>query len=228
MSKQDKAQEQTQDSSQQQQEAAAKQEAAADAQAQKTGTAKTDTATSHKEELADTEAEQAAEKETKKGKGFFKSNSAKYKEQISELEAEVAELKDKNLRLYAEFENLRKRTARERLELIQSANKEMIETLLPIIDDIDRAEEVYDKTEDLEAYKEGFDLIVQKLRKLLSQKGLQAMDSKEKDFDPEWHEAIAEIPAPNEELKGKVLDVTEKGYLLNDKIIRYAKVVVGK
>ncbi len=168
-----------------------------------------------------------AEKE-KKSKGFFKSSKAKYKEQIEELEGEVAELKDKNLRLYAEFENLRRRTAKEKLELMATASKGLMEALLPVVDDIDRAEDAFAKTKDLEAYQQGFELIVQKFRKVLEQQGLQAMDSKEKDFDPEWHEAIAEIQAPSEELKGKVLDVTEKGYLLNDKIIRYAKVVVGK
>lgn len=178
------------------------------------------------EEVAASAEEEAEDK--KKSKGFFKSSKSKYKEQIEELEGEVAELKDKNLRLYAEFENLRKRTAKEKLELMSTASKGLMEALLPVVDDIDRAEDAFEKTKDLEAYQQGFELIVQKLRKVLQQQGLQAMDSKEKDFDPEWHEAIAEIQAPSEELKGKVLDVTEKGYLLNDKIIRYAKVVVGK
>lgn len=172
--------------------------------------------------------EEAVEDDKKKGKGFFKSSKTKYKEQIEALEGEVAELKDKNLRLYAEFENLRKRTAKEKLELMATASKGLIEALLPVVDDIDRAEDAFEKTNDLEAYQQGFALIVQKLHKVLQQQGLQAMESKGKDFDPEWHEAIAEIPAPDEALKGKVLDVTEKGYLLNDKIIRYAKVVVGK
>lgn len=183
---------------------------------------------SAEETTQDTQEESADEEDKKKGKGFFKSSKSKYKEQIEELEGEVAELKDKNLRLYAEFENLRKRTAKEKLELMATASKGLMEALLPVVDDIDRAEDAFEKTKDLEAYQQGFDLIVQKLRRVLEQQGLQPMDSKEKDFDPEWHEAIAEIPAPNDELKGKVLDVTEKGYLLNDKIIRYAKVVVGK
>lgn len=185
-------------------------------------------ATTATDEPAKEAADEAAEDDKKKGKGFFKSSKSKYKEQIEVLEGEVAELKDKNLRLYAEFENLRKRTAKEKLELMATASKGLIEALLPVVDDIDRAEDAFTKTNDLEAYQQGFALIVQKLHKVLQQQGLQAMESKEKDFDPEWHEAIAEIPAPDEALKGKVLDVTEKGYLLNDKIIRYAKVVVGK
>lgn len=187
-----------------------------------------ETTAAAEESVQDTQEENADDDDKKKSKGFFKSSKAKYKEHIEELEGQVAELKDKNLRLYAEFENLRKRTAKEKLELMATASKSLIEALLPVVDDIDRAEDAFEKTKDLEAYQQGFALIVQKFHRILEQQGLQAMDSKEKDFDPEWHEAIAEIPAPSEELQGKVLDVTEKGYLLNEKIIRYAKVVVGK
>ena len=148
--------------------------------------------------------------------------------EVTGLQKQVNELKDKYLRLSADFDNFRKRSAKERLELIQTASKDVIASLLTVLDDSERAEKQMLATQDIEAIKEGEKLVFNKLRSTLQSRGLKAMESVGKDFNPEFHEAITEIPAPNEALKGKVLDEVEKGYYLNDKIIRFAKVVVGK
>lgn len=144
------------------------------------------------------------------------------------LKSQVAELKDKYIRLVADFDNFRKRSARERLDLIQTASKDLIAALLPVLDDSERAEKQMLATQDIEAIKEGEKLVFNKLRTTLQSNGLRAMETIGKDFNPEYHEAITEVAAPSESLKGKVLDEVEKGYYLNDKIIRFAKVVVGK
>jgi molecular chaperone GrpE len=146
---------------------------------------------------------------------------------IEKLSEELQEQKDKYLRLVAEFDNFRKRNAKERLELIQTAGKEVITSLLDVLDDCDRAEKQLQKSDDNQV-KEGVQLVFNKLRAVLQSKGLKQMESISTDFDVEKHEAITEIPAPSEKLKGKVLDEVQKGYYLNDKIIRFAKVVVGK
>ncbi|MBL7704297.1 MAG: nucleotide exchange factor GrpE [Taibaiella sp.] len=152
-------------------------------------------------------------------------------EQLSALEqcqAELAEMKDKYLRQVAEFDNFRKRNAKERIELIQTAGKDIITELLEVIDDMDRAAEQMEKTEDVAQIKAGTQLVFSKLKRTLENKGLKAMDTKNADFDVEFHEAITEIPAPTPDLQGKVIDELQKGYFLNDKLIRHAKVVVGK
>lgn len=141
---------------------------------------------------------------------------------LTKLQDELAESKDKYLRLYAEFENHRRRTAKERLELIQSANEQLIKALLPVVDDFERAEKSLKELNGKEA--DGVLLIYQKLKKILDQYGVKAMDA-QGDFNPDLHEAITQIP--DEAKKGKIVDVVEKGYLLNDKVIRFAKVVVG-
>lgn len=161
------------------------------------------------------------------------SNSAEVIEENSDnqteiLKNQVEELKDKYLRLVADFDNFRKRNAKERLEIIQTASKDVIISLLPILDDNERAEKQLQANADNDAVKEGISLVFNKLRTVLQSKGLRPMESVGADFNPEFHEAITEIPAPVAELKGKVLDEVEKGYYLNDKIIRFAKVVVGK
>lgn len=143
-------------------------------------------------------------------------------------EEELESYKDKHLRMYSEFENFRRRSAKERIELMQNAGQEIITTLLPILDDFDRAKIANEGSEDVAAIKEGMDLIYNKIFTLLSQKGLKPMDAMGKDFNSDDYEAIAKIPAPSKDLKGKVIDVTEKGYYLNSKIIRYAKVVIGE
>ena len=143
-------------------------------------------------------------------------------------EEELELYKDKHLRMYSEFENFRRRSAKERIELMQNAGQEIISTLLPILDDFDRAKMANENSEDVAAIKEGMDLIYNKIFTLLSQKGLKPMDAIGKDFNSDDYEAIAKIPAPSKDLKGKVIDVTERGYYLNSKIIRHAKVVVGE
>ena len=139
---------------------------------------------------------------------------------------ELLEMKDKYLRLYSEFENFRRRTSREKFELIQSANEQVIQALLPALDDFERAEKAVAGSGN--EVTEGFILIQSKLKKILDQFGLKPMSiGPGSDFDADTQEAITQIPAPEAKLKGKVVDVVEKGYLLNDKVIRYAKVVVG-
>ena len=144
------------------------------------------------------------------------------------LQAELQEQKDKYLRLFAEFDNYRRRTAKENIELRQTAGKEIIISLLDVLDDCDRAEKQMENDTDIEHVKEGAKLIFNKLRKVLQGKGLKEMHSVNKEFDVEKHEAITEVPVENQKQKGKVVDEIEKGYYLNDKLIRFAKVVVGK
>lgn len=140
---------------------------------------------------------------------------------------ELAELKDKYLRLYADFENFRRRTARERMELIGTATADTMKNILSVVDDFERAIKSFDTTTEVKPLKEGVDLIYHKLFKTLESQGLKPMKTLGLPFDAELHESIAQYPAPNPELKGMVVDEVEKGYFLNDKLIRYAKVVVG-
>lgn len=148
--------------------------------------------------------------------------------EVEKLKAEIQEQKDKYLRLFAEFDNYKRRTAKERIEQMQTAGKEVITSMLDVLDDCDRAEKQLQSTTDLDQIKEGVQLVFNKLRTTLQSKGLKPMQSIKTDFDVEKHEAITEIPAPTEDLKGKVVDEVTKGYYLNDKLIRFAKVVVGK
>jgi molecular chaperone GrpE len=147
--------------------------------------------------------------------------------EIDKKQLELEEQKDKYLRLVAEFDNYKRRNAKERIELIQTAGKDIIIDLLDVLDDCDRAEKQLQTSNDIAQIKEGIQLIFNKLRNKLQSKGVKAMESLHKDFDVELHEAITEIPAPTKDLKGKVIDDVQKGYYLNDKIIRFAKVVVG-
>ncbi len=148
--------------------------------------------------------------------------------QLQKLQSEVEELKDKYLRQAAEFDNFRRRTAKEKIELISTAGKDVIGSLLEVLDDSERAEKQLKNAQDLEALKEGFRLVFTKLRNTLQARGLKPMESIGTEFNPDMHEAITEIPSPSPEMAGKVIDEVEKGYYLNDKIIRFAKVVVGK
>jgi len=143
------------------------------------------------------------------------------------LKQEVGETKDKYVRLFAEFDNYKKRTARERLDLIQTAGQDVIRDILPVLDDFDRALKT-NIAEDEAEHNEGFVLIYQKLKRTLENQGIKSMEAKGQVFNTDLHEAITEIPAPTEDMVGKVVDVVEEGYYLNDKIIKYAKVVVGK
>lgn len=149
-------------------------------------------------------------------------------DEVSKLKEEVAAEKDRYLRLFAEFENYKKRTSRERLELFKTAGQEVMVAILPILDDFDRALAEIKKSEDDEHFK-GVNLINLKLRETLKLKGLEPLETKQGDtFDAEIHEAITQIPAPENNMKGKIIDVVEKGYKLGDKIIRYPKVVIGQ
>ena len=153
---------------------------------------------------------------------------AKLQEENAQLTQQVAELKDKYLRLFADFDNAKKRHAREQLDMIQTASKNVIKDILPVIDDFERGLKTIETATEIASVKEGVLLIYNKLVGTLQAKGVKAMDAKGKSFDVELHEAITEIPAPTPDLAGKVIDEVEKGYFLNDKIIRFAKVVVGK
>jgi molecular chaperone GrpE len=147
---------------------------------------------------------------------------------ISEFQNQIAEYKDKYLRLFAEFDNYKKRTSREILDIRATASKEMMVALLPVVDDFQRAKKASESGAESERFSEGVNLVFQKLVAILESKGLKPMDTNGLPFNAEVHEAITEIPAPNEELKGKILDTVESGYTLNEKIIRFPKVVVGK
>jgi molecular chaperone GrpE len=183
-------------------------------------TQQTDEVKKNSEELNETAAANPAAENTS-------SESEKEKpSQEQKLQSELAESKDKYIRLYSEFENFRRRTSKEKLEMIQSANEQLIKALLPVLDDFERAEKSFKEKNDKDS--EGFALIQNKFRKVLEQYGVKTMTiERGADFNPDLHEAITQIPAPDEKLKGKVVDVVEKGYLLNEKVIRYAKVVVG-
>jgi molecular chaperone GrpE len=176
------------------------------------------------------EKQDAGEKKKKK-KGFFgghKEEEPSKPCREEELQKEVDEWKDKYLRLFSEFDNFRKRTSRERIELAKTASSDLIVQLLPVIDDFERAMKSLDKSNEATApYFLGMELIYNKFVSLLSRQGLKAMETKEQVFDTDFHEALTNIPAPTEELKGKVVDEIEKGYLLHEKVVRYAKVVVG-
>ena len=152
----------------------------------------------------------------------------KLQAEVEKLQAEQEEMKDKYLRLSAEFDNYRKRTMKEKAELILNGGEKAFKAILPVIDDMERALATMQKATDVEAVKEGVDLIYNKFIQILGQNGVQAIETKEKELDTDYHDAIAIIDAPTEELEGKILDCVETGYTLNDKVIRHAKVVVGK
>ena len=149
-------------------------------------------------------------------------------ESIEEVKKKLEEMNDKYLRLSAEYDNYRKRTLKEKMELTKSAGASVILALLPVIDDFDRALAHLDDAKDLDAVKEGILLIYSKFKEFLAQQGVSEIEATNKEFDTDHHEAITKIPAPSEEMKGKVIDTVEKGYMLNDKVIRFAKVVVGE
>jgi len=144
------------------------------------------------------------------------------------LQRQLAESNDKYTRLVAEFDNYKKRTSKERVELIQTAGQSIISKLLPVLDDFDRALAATATAQDVESVRVGIELVSSKFRKLLEQEGLKEMDVLGQPFDADYQEAITSVPAPSEDLKNKVIDVVEKGYLLHDKVIRFAKVVIGQ
>jgi len=177
--------------------------------------------------LHDVDDEIEIEDSTEKHKKKKSRKERKETEELEELKIKNAELNDKFLRLFSEFDNFRKRTFRERIELTKTASTEIIMALLPVMDDFDRALKALEDTDNIESFKEGIILIHNKFKSTLTAKGLQVMKSKGETFDTDFHEAITEIPAPDKSMKGKIIDEVEKGYFLGDKVIRYAKVVVG-
>lgn len=146
---------------------------------------------------------------------------------VAKLEEQLAELNDKYLRLFSDFDNYRKRTAKERIELAKTAGEDIFKAILPVLDDFERGLKAMNEAADVTALKEGVDLIFNKLNNTLASKGLEPLTSVGVAFDADIHEAITNIPAPSEEMKGKVIDELERGYALNGKVIRYAKVIVG-
>lgn len=168
------------------------------------------------EECKDDEKQEEAEEE------------AEEKDPLEKAEAEIAELKDQYLRKVAEFENYRKRTLKEKTELILNGAEKTVDAILPVVDDMERAMANADKTEDIEAMKEGMDLIFKKLMKTLEGLGVKKIETEDKDFDTDFHEAVAMVPGMGDDKKGKVIDCVQTGYTLNDKVIRHAKVAVGQ
>jgi molecular chaperone GrpE len=153
----------------------------------------------------------------------------KIEKKVEKTDAEkLEELNDRYLRLAAEYDNYRRRTLKEKMDLSKSAGADILVNILPVIDDFERGLDTIDKAKDINAVKEGVQLIYNKFQDFLKQRGVKAIEAKEKEFDTDLHEAITKIPAPTEELKGKVVDVVEKGYYLNEKIIRFSKVVIGE
>ena len=155
-------------------------------------------------------------------------NSAEVFSETDLLRKELEEQKEKFIRLYADFDNTKRRNAKERVELIQTAGREVIQSMLEVMDDCDRAEKQMQKSDDLTQIKQGIQLVFAKFRSTMHAKGVKEMKTIGEVFNPDFHEAITEIPVPDENMKGKVVDEVEKGYTLSDKIIRFAKVVVGK
>ena len=171
-----------------------------------------------------TEAEQSESEEEKTAE---EAPEASVEEQLEAANAEIASLKDQLLRKIAEFDNYRKRTIKEKTDLILNGGEKTITTILPVIDELERALKNMKSAEDVNAVLEGVDLIYKKFMNILSGQGVSVIDTKEADFDVDIHEAVAQLPAPTPELKGKVMDCTLTGYKLNDKVIRHAQVVVG-
>ncbi|GAB1403615.1 MAG: nucleotide exchange factor GrpE [Lentimicrobiaceae bacterium] len=166
-------------------------------------------------------------------KDMFTGNASSVNEEsdlgpeVDDRQQKVDELNDKYLRLYSEFDNYRRRVSKEKLEIAKTAGEDVISSLLPVIDDFDRAIVLFDEDAQTDPVKQGIVLIYNKLRTILNQKGLSEIQAIGADFDTDFHEAVAHIPAPEAGQKGKVIDITQKGYLLNGKVIRFAKVVVG-
>jgi len=176
-----------------------------------------------KEEQVNEDAQEAAE-----AKDQCKEVKEDAEDEQTLLKRQLEDLNDKHLRLIAEYDNFRKRTLREKMELSKNAGESILLNVLPVIDDFDRARGHLGAASDLDAVKEGIDLIYTKFQEFLKQQGVSEIETEEQEFDSEVHEAVTKIPAPSDELKGKIIDCIQKGYKLNDKVIRYPKVVVGE
>ncbi len=188
-----------------------------------------------KNEAVENEETKALDEEHPELEGDIEGQSEEKEEQPEEelsetekLSRELAEQKDKFIRLYSEFENFRRRTAKEKIDLISTASEGLMKELIPVLDDFDRAMKSFEDATEVEPVKEGISLIQDKFQKTLAAKGLKPIeDAKGKEFDTEFHEAVTQFPAPSEDMKGKVIDQVEQGYMLGEKVIRYSKVVVG-
>ncbi len=182
------------------------------------------------EETPEKEMENIENVENKEAEAALEDAPEQNPEQSKEeqLAAELAAMNDKYLRLYAEFDNYRRRTARQQLDLQRTASGEAIKTILPVLDDFERAIESNRDTDNATALKEGFELIYNKFKSTLEKSGVKEIEAKGRPFDTDLHEAITNIPAPSEDLTGKVVDVVEKGYFLNEHVLRFSKVVVGQ
>lgn len=177
---------------------------------------------------SDKETESTCSEETDKAEVEAENPEDEAKKAVEAANAEAADWKDKYLRLSAEFDNYRKRTMKEKAELILNGGEKSIVSILPVVDDLERALKTMDKAEDVDAVKNGIDLIYKKFVDILGRNGVKAIDTDGKELDTDFHEAIATIPAPKEEQKGKIIDCVQTGYILNEKVIRHAKVVVGQ
>ncbi|MCK5028958.1 MAG: nucleotide exchange factor GrpE [Bacteroidales bacterium] len=174
---------------------------------------------------------QQAKSASKKKEKEVKAEKEEVKKELKKEKTDkeiIAELNDKYLRLAAEYDNYRRRTLKEKMELSKSAGEDILVNILPVMDDFERGLGNIDQAKDINAVKEGIRLIYNKFDEFLKQRGVKEIEAKEKEFDTDLHEAITKIPAPNNKLKGKVVDVIEKGYYLNEKIIRFSKVVIGE
>lgn len=175
-----------------------------------------------------TPVENAVDEESKADKEAETSSEDPIKKELDAAQAEAADWKDKYIRLSAEFDNYRKRTMKEKAELILNGSEKTILSVLPIVDNLERALKTMDSAKDVSAVKDGVDLIYKEFINVLDHSGVKAIETKDKDLNTDFHEAIAMIPAPNEDQKGKILDCVQTGYMLNEKVIRHAKVVVGQ
>ena len=180
------------------------------------------------EEKVATQEEQVEQQENEKSGKKRKPKKDKKEELLEELNQKLTELTDKHLRLQAEFDNFRKRTLKEKADLIKSGGESVLVNILPVIDDFERALESMKNVSEEDTGKQGTLLIYNKFKEFLKQNSVKEIEALNQEFDVDLHEAITKIPAPDEKLKGKVVDVIQKGYLLNDKVIRFAKVVIGE
>ena len=174
------------------------------------------------------EAHEEGTTDNKTKKTFFKTAKKSNSKEIDDLKAKVSEYNDKYLRLSAEFDNYKKRTMKEKMEIMKAGGESVLLNILPVVDDFERAIVSINLSDDKVAIKQGIDLIYSKFKEFLFQSGIKEIDAKHQEFNTDLHEALTKIPAPEESLKGKVVDVIQKGYCLNDKVIRFSKVVIGE
>jgi molecular chaperone GrpE len=184
--------------------------------------------TEETQEMNEPQVQQEEANESKTAEQTTEQEAAQIADELETLNQKCAELNDKNLRLMAEFDNYRKRTLKEKSELIKTAGEGLLVNMLPLVDDFERAMKAMESSEDINAVKEGIDLIYAKFIAFLIQNGVKAIPTENESFDTDLHEAITTFPAPSEDLKGKIIDCVSKGYTLNEKVIRFSKVVVGE